>query len=180
MATLFTVGHGTRSLAELIAVLHSANVTTLVDVRRFAGSRRHPHFGRKSLEKKLPQSNIEYEWWGEELGGRRSSGPSSRHRALRSASFRGYADYMDTEEFRSAIGALKAQAASRPTAVMCAETLWWRCHRRHIADVMLLEGFEVTHLLDVGKSQPHVLHPALRADEDGRPVYDAGKTQLID
>lgn len=179
VTTFFTVGHGTRSLDELIAVLRDAGIDILVDVRRFAGSRRHPHFARESLAVTLPDAGIEYQWW-EELGGRRSAQPNSRHTALRNSSFRAYADHMDGAEFESAREALEALARSRPAAAMCAETLWWRCHRRHIADVMMLHGFDVTHLLDVGKSQPHKLHPAVRIGDDGRPVYDVSSSASRD
>ena len=175
MTTLFTVGHGARSLGDLISVLRSSGLVLLVDVRRFPGSRRHPHFGRGSLEKTLPEAEIEYEWWGEELGGRRSTGANSRHGALRNASFRAYADFMETDVFRFAIDHLESKARVLPTAVMCAETLWWRCHRRHIADVTQIHGFTVTHLLDQEESQPHRLHSALRIDDDGYPVYDGGR-----
>lgn len=177
MTTLFTVGHGRRSLEDLIAVLRSAGVVLLVDVRRFPGSRWHPQFGRGSLERSLPEARVEYEWWGEELGGRRSADPSSRHGALRNASFRGYADFMDTDVFRSAIDRLESRARAQATAVMCAETPWWRCHRRHIADVSQIHGFRVTHLLDLDESQPHTLHSALRIDDGGYPVYDVAPVE---
>jgi uncharacterized protein (DUF488 family) len=175
MTTLSTVGHGARPLGDLIAVLRAAGVVLLVDVRRFPGSRRHPQFGRGSLEKALPEAEIAYEWWGEELGGRRSTHASSRHVALRNASFRAYADFMDTDVFRSAIDRLEGMAHVLSTAVMCAETLWWRCHRRHIADVTQIHGFTVRHLLDQEEWQSHTLHPALRIDDDGYPVYDGGR-----
>jgi len=176
MSTVFTVGHGTRSLEELIALVQTVQIKLVIDVRRFPGSRRHPHFARASLERALPERHIDYQWWGEELGGRRSSDPNSRHLAIRNKSFRGYTDFMDTGEFKAAMVELEGMANSKTLAVMCAETLWWRCHRRHIADVLLLDGHEVVHLLDATKTQPHKLHPALRTDDGGRPVYDVGET----
>lgn len=177
MAPLYTIGHGTRSLEELIAALQGVAATTLVDVRRFPGSRRHPHFARESLERALPRVDIEYRWWGEQLGGRRSrSAPATRHSALRNRSFAAYADFMDTDVFRAAIDDLLDLATVATAAVMCAETLWWRCHRRHIADAIALRGIEVTHVLGVGKTQAHKIHPALRCDDEGRPVYDVGET----
>ena len=173
---LFTVGHGTRSVAELVAVVVDAAVPLVVDVRRFPGSRRHPHLGRVALERDLPSSGIAYEW-SEALGGRRRRSPGSRHRAWRNDAFAGYADHMETPEFGQALEDLLARL---PLAVMCAETLLWRCHRRLIADAATLAGVKVVHLLDVGKSQPHRLHPDVRSDELGRPVYDGGQGRLLD
>ena len=150
---LFTVGHGTRTTDDLVAVLRDAGVERLVDVRRFTGSRRNPHLSREALAADLP---LAYEWWGEELGGRRQAVEPSRHPEWRNAAFRAYADWMDTPMFTGALDRLLASAASVPTAVMCAETLWWRCHRRLIADAAVLRGAEVVHLLDIGKAQVHV------------------------
>lgn len=166
---LFTVGHGTRTTDELVAVLRDAGVELLVDVRRFPGSRRNPHLSREALARDLP---VAYEWWGEELGGRRSPVPDSRHPAWRNDAFRAYADWTDTPVFREAIARLVAPGTP-PTAVMCAETLWWKCHRRLIADAAVVRGVDVTHLLGVGDQQPHPLHEAVRV-EDGWPVYDVG------
>ncbi|HLU43592.1 MAG TPA: DUF488 domain-containing protein [Natronosporangium sp.] len=155
-----------------MAVLREAGVTAVIDVRRFPGSRRHPQFGREALASTLADAGIGYEWHGEALGGRRSRSPQSRHTALHQAAFAGYADHMDTPEFRQAVAALVARAAAgdRP-AVLCAETVWWRCHRRMIADALVLRGAAVTHLWDVGHRQEHPLHPDLRRDPDGWPVY---------
>ena len=173
---LFTVGHGTRSTAELAAVVRASGVERLVDVRRHPGSRRHPHLGRDALAVDLPALGVAYEWWGEHLGGRRRPAAGSRHRAWRNDAFRGYADHMDTEAFRHAFGRLLVSLASAPpTAVMCAETLWWRCHRRLVADAAVLAGVEVVHLLDERTATAHPLHPAVRSDEQGRPVYDVGE-----
>lgn len=171
-----TVGHGTRALEELAETLRQAGVTRLVDVRRFPGSRRNPQFSRGALETALPARGIAYEWWGEALGGRRSGakGAPSRHPAWRVDAFRAYADYMDTPVFRNALARLADMARGETVAVLCAETLWWSCHRRLIADAMDVEGFEVLHLLGPGKQQPHARHPALRVDAAGLPVYDVG------
>lgn len=162
MATIFTVGHGTRTLDELVRVVRSVDVELIVDVRRFPGSRRHPHFAREELELTLPTNNVSYDWRGETLGGRRSSRdgpPTTRHPAWRNAGFRNYADYMDTQTFRDALMELERDAETTPLAIMCAETLWWRCHRRLIADALTVEGLDVLHLVDAGKTQTHVLHP---------------------
>ena len=166
--TLYTVGHGTRTTEELLAVLQSAGVVRLADVRRFPGSRRNPHLSREALAADVPG----YEWWGEELGGRRSRAAATRHPAWRNDAFRAYADYMDSAAFRDAL--VRLLSAPEPTAVMCAETLWWNCHRRLIADAAVSQGVDVVHLLDVGKSQPHKVSDGYRVGDDGWPVYDVG------
>ena len=179
MTTVFTIGHGTRSTKELVATLSAAGVGRLLDVRRFPGSRRHPHFAREALERSLPAHGIAYEWWGEELGGRRGapSGHPTRHGALTNKSFQSYADYMDSSTFRDALARLESAAAGGPPlAIMCAETLWWRCHRRMIADALTLRVVTVVHLIHPRSRQEHRLHPAARSDDDGRPVYDVGST----
>lgn len=177
MTAVYTVGHGMRPLAELAEVLSEAGISCLIDVRRFPGSRRNPQFARASLEQALQREGIDYEWWGEALGGRRPSSGSSRHRAWRVAAFRAYADHMDTAAFRDALGMLEARArAGEVLALMCSETLWWRCHRRLIADALTVHGFRVVHLIAPGKAQAHRLHENARTGEDGWPVYDAGLT----
>jgi len=175
MATIFTVGHGTRSLDEFLSVLREASVEALADVRRFPGSRRYPHFGHQAMERALGEAGVGYRWWGEALGGRRSGIAQSRHSAIRNKSFRAYADHMDGAEFLVALEELKSVANTAPLAIMCSETLWWRCHRRHLADVLMMDRFEVVHLIDERSSQTHTLHPALRTEPDGRPVYDVSE-----
>jgi uncharacterized protein (DUF488 family) len=176
---LRTIGHGARDADDLIAILRAGGVQRVVDVRRYPASRRHPQFNRAAMEQWLAAGDVAYEWWGEALGGRRRALPlaETRHPAWREASFRGYADYMGTAEFRDAFAGLIAGAHDVPTAVMCAETLWWRCHRRLIADAAVLRGVEVLHLGIGDEPRPHPLHPAARADDEGWPVYDVG-TQL--
>lgn len=174
---VFTVGHGARPIEEFLATLTDAGVTVLVDVRRLPGSRRHPQFGRDALAAALAGAGIRYEWQGEALGGRRTAGGGhggrSRHTALRHAAFVGYADHMDTEPFRTAVERLVARARTDAVAVMCAETLWWRCHRSLVADALTLRGADVVHLLGPGRRQPHRLSPAVRPGADGWPAYDA-------
>jgi uncharacterized protein (DUF488 family) len=143
----------------------------LWDVRRYPGSRRHPHFKREALENSLPAQSIAYEWHGDTLGGRRRPVEHTRHPAWREESFRAYADYMDTDEFRRALGELKQ---AQGVAIMCAETLWWQCHRRLISDALTVDGVEVRHILDDKRSDAHKLSDFLRVDENGRPVYDVG------
>jgi uncharacterized protein (DUF488 family) len=180
---LFTVGHGTRTLAQLVVVLEAAGAGRVVDVRRFPSSRRHPHFSREALARSLSDHGIGYAWRGDALGGRRSVDPGSmsRHHALRVAAFRAFAEHMDTDGFRSAIDEL-VRAARRPPplAVLCAETVWWRCHRRLISDALVLRGARVHHLLEAGRAQAHPLHEAVRADGEGRPVYDVGAPAPLD
>lgn len=154
-------------------MLHEAGVERLVDVRRFPGSRRHPQFAREALAAALGESVIAYEH-APELGGRRVPRPGSPHAAWRNAGFRGYADHMETAEFQEALADLERDAAERPTALLCAEAVPWRCHRRLIADALSARGWEVVHLLAPGRSEPHALHPDARVLPDGRLLYTAG------
>jgi uncharacterized protein (DUF488 family) len=164
-----TVGHGARPVEDLVEELHRAGVRRLVDVRTAPGSRLHPQFNRASLGESIPASGIEYVW-RKDLGGFRKPRPNSPHRALRNDSFRGYADHMGTEEFEAGLAWLMDTSGGVLTAVMCSETLWWRCHRRMIADALAVRGWEVTHLIG-GKQHSHRLHPAARTEGE-RLVYD--------
>lgn len=140
------------------------------------GSRRHPQFGQDRLAPSLEEAGIEY-IWRKELGGFRTPRPDSRHTALRHPSFRGYADHMDTPEFAEALAWLVETAAGAPTAIMCAESVWWRCHRRMVADALVARGDRAVHLLSPGRRDEHRLSPMARI-EHGSPVYDvAGPTQ---
>jgi uncharacterized protein (DUF488 family) len=169
-----TVGHGARPIEAFLDTL--AEVETLVDVRRFPGSRRHPQFGREALEASVHRAGRGYVWRGETLGGRRNRREGSRHTALRNAAFAGYADHMDTPEFRGSVDELIAAAAGELQAVMCAETLWWHCHRMLIADALVMRGATVEHLIEPGVRQAHRLTDGVRRGEDGWPVYDAQPT----
>lgn len=179
MEPVFTVGHGTRTTDELIEVLVEAGVTMLVDVRRYPGSRRHPHFARAALEESLPAAGIDYGWKGDALGGRRDPSPDSPNVAWRVDAFRGYADHLASGEFRSALRELEERAKSTRQAVMCAETLWWRCHRRLIADALVADGFDVVHL-GMGRDDHHELHEAARRDHGGTLIYDVGVAAPFD
>jgi uncharacterized protein (DUF488 family) len=172
---VFTIGHGARSLDELVAVLRAAGAERVLDVRAFPASRRHPQFGRAALEESLPREGIGYEWRGDVLGGRRRSVGRSRHGAWREPAFRAYADHTDSRAFRAAIERIveDAQAGARD-AVMCAETLWWRCHRRLVSDALVVRGMRVLHLLSVTSTQAHALSDIARVGEDGWPVWDVG------
>jgi uncharacterized protein (DUF488 family) len=173
---LFTVGHGARPIDAFVGVLRSASVTTLVDIRRYPGSRRHPQFGRDALASALREHDIGYEWQGAVLGGRRTRRVGSRHTALRNVSFGGYADHMDTEEFRAAVDALVTRSDTERPAIMCAETYWRQCHRMLVADALALRGAKVAHLLDAGRREDHRYHPTMRPGEDGWPVFDVPDT----
>lgn len=173
---IWSLGHGARPLAEFLETARAAGIMSLVDVRSQPGSRRHPQFGAKPLEAALGEFGVAYLHLPE-LGGRRAARADSPHRGLRVAAFRGYADHMSTDEFARGYERLLALARESPTAFMCAETLWLRCHRRLIADRLSVDGWTVTHLFAPGRSEPHVLWDAARTS-DGHLVYDAGTLPL--
>jgi uncharacterized protein (DUF488 family) len=174
---IYTVGHSTRSLDELAAILRTHGIERLVDVRSFPRSRRHPHMNRDNLEEALPALGIAYAWLGEALGGFRKARADSRHTALRNDSFRGYADYMETDAFRAGLDQLIELARKERVATMCAEQLWWRCHRSMISDALsALRGVEVLHLMSTDKPAPHKLHGVARVAER-ELVYDVEESQ---
>lgn len=176
---LLTVGHGTLDAGALAGLLTAAGVGTVVDVRRYPGSRRHPHVNRERMAGWLAETGIGYRW-EEDLGGRRSLGDHSPHHALRVEGFRAYADHMETPAFRAALGRMLDGAASTTTAVLCAESLWWRCHRRLLADAAaLLHAAEVDHLRHDGSLEPHRPTDGVRVAGD-RLVYDVGADRPLD
>ena len=158
---VWTVGHSTRGIDEFVALLSAYGIEALADVRRFPASRRHPHFNRELLPASLEGAGIEYLPLPE-LGGRRRPRPDSRNTAWRNDSFRGYADYMDSDDFRSGVGRLLESARARRTAVMCSELLWWRCHRALLADYLKAGGVRVVHILGTEKSAEHPYTSAAR------------------
>ncbi|GAA0814596.1 DUF488 domain-containing protein [Spirilliplanes yamanashiensis] len=169
-AALITVGHGTADQDTLTALLRDAGVARVADVRRFPGSRAHPHVRREALERWLPDAGIGYVW-EERLGGRRRLAPDSPDHWWTVDAFRAYAGHMRTPEFRAAAGELLA--AGPPTAVLCSESVWWRCHRRLIADhVTLVLGIPVRHLSHAGRLTGHVVAAGARLDGDAGIVYD--------
>ena len=170
---VFSVGHSNVGLEELFAQLAVAGVVALADVRAYPASRRHPHFGREALTEACAGRGIEYRWL-RGLGGRRTAAAGSPHVAWREEGFRAYADYMETPEFRAALAELEAMAGQQPTAFMCAEALWWQCHRRLIADALTVAGWEVRHIVRGGLA-PHALPDFARVVVD-RIVYDRGST----
>lgn len=167
--TLYTVGHSTRTTDELIALLAESAVRSLVDVRRFPASRRLPHFNKPELSAALAKAGIGYEHM-EALGGRRAARPDSRNTAWRNEGFRGYADYMETAAFRAAADRLASRATATPTAVMCAEAWWVRCHRSLIADFFKAAGWEVLHIVAPGRVEPHPFTSVARV-VDGSLTY---------
>lgn len=154
VSRVWTIGHSTRPLDEFIAVLRAHRVRALADVRRFPASRRHAQFNADTLAEGLAQAGIAYLPFSE-LGGRRKPRPDSRNTAWRNESFRGYADYMETPQFAAAMERLVEAARAAPTAIMCAELLWWRCHRALIADCLKASGMEVINITDAAHAQLH-------------------------
>ena len=176
---LLTYGHGTDSSERTVATLQRAALASVVDIRIAPGSRRNPQFARAELEQWLPEAGIAYRW-EKRLGGFRKPGPDNPDVAWREEMFRGYAEYMRSADFLSAIGAVLAEAASRQVAVMCSETLWWRCHRRLVADYVCAgRGEDVRHLMHDGRTEAHRLSPGLRLLDDGLLVYDGGQDTLL-
>jgi uncharacterized protein (DUF488 family) len=160
--TVWTIGHSTRAIEVFISLLEEHGIRLLVDVRSLPGSKRYPQFNKEALVNSLAKSGIDYEHFPE-LGGRRKATPESKNTAWRNASFRGYADYMATDEFHKGIKRFLDRAAEAgPTAIMCAEAVWWRCHRALIADYLKAHGQEVRHIMDANKSEPHPYTSAAR------------------
>jgi len=176
VVVVHTLGHSTLPLADFLALLERHGIVALADVRRFPASRRHPHFAREPLAGALERAGIAYRWFPD-LGGRRRGRPGSPHVGWRNASFRAYADHMDTAAFDQAVAALLAFAGAQPTAVLCAEAVPWRCHRQLIADALAARGVEVRHVLGAAAPEPHRLTPFARL-EGTRLVYDRSQLAL--
>ena len=168
--TIWTIGHSTRTLSEFLDALHSQRIEALADVRKLPGSRRFPQFDQEQLDSALTSEGFLYAHFPE-LGGRRKATADSHNTAWRHAAFRAYADYMETAEFERAMAGLIALAKDKRTAVMCAEAVWWRCHRSLIADWLKVRGWEVLHIFDARKTQEHPYTGAARLVE-GTLSYD--------
>jgi uncharacterized protein (DUF488 family) len=176
---LLTVGHGTLGAQDLTQLLRGADVASLVDIRTAPGSRRSPHLHRLELARWLPESGVGYRW-EPALGGFRKPEPDSPNARLRNASFRGYADYMETPQFWDALDAVLAETSERTVVVMCSESVWWRCHRRLVADAAVLaRSFEVEHLMHDARRAPHRLTEGARITRDGGLRYDGGEEPLF-
>lgn len=169
--SLWTVGHSTHSCAEFLALLSAHRIARLIDVRRYPGSRRYPHFQSNALEKSLADTGIGYRHLPE-LGGRRAARANSPNDGWKNASFRGYADYMQTEEFQRALDVLTGAAVPSRTAIMCAEAVPWRCHRSLIADALAVRGWMVVHILGLAQVKNHQVTAFARV-EGGRIAYPA-------
>jgi len=169
---LLTVGHSTHPLDAFLALLRGAGVEAIADVRRFPGSRRHPHFGAERLATALAEAGIGYEHLVE-LGGRRSVAPDSPNDGWQVAAFRGYADHLRSDEFAAGRARLAALAAERRTAIMCAEAPPWRCQRRLVADVFAFDGWQVRHLMPSGRLDDHVPPAFAIRGPDDLPLYPA-------
>lgn len=173
MTTIWTIGHSTRSLDEFLALLSQYNIETIIDVRSFPGSRKYPHFGQDALADALRERGMGYEWL-KALGGRRRPRPDSPNTVWRNVSFRAYADYMETPEFQKAFGELKALATHTRPALMCAEAVWWRCHRSMISDALCVDGIRVVHILGEGQETVHPMTGPARV-VDGHLTYQPSR-----
>jgi len=168
---IYTIGHATRAWSEFVDLLHRSGISLLVDIRRFPGSRHAPQFKQEALREALVAEGIRYQHLPA-LGGRRRARPDSPNTAWRHPSFRGYADYMETGEFQTGLRELMELAQTQRVAIMCAESVWWKCHRALVADALLARGWQVWHILDGGKLRPHQFTAPARL-VDGALTYRA-------
>ena len=166
---IWTIGHSTLSIDEFVSSLEAFSIQLVADVRSFPGSRRYPQFNKESLRVSLANANVDYIHLPE-IGGRRKARPDSHNLAWRNESFRGYADYMETEAFQIGVHRLIGTAREKRTAIMCAEAVWWRCHRSLIADYLKSKGVKAIHILGIGKSEEHPFTSAARI-VDGALTY---------
>jgi uncharacterized protein (DUF488 family) len=164
---VWTIGHSTHALPAFLHILQAYGIETVADVRRFPGSRRHPQFGAEALAASLQARGMDYHWFPDLGGRRRPDLLEPEGSAWRHPSFRAYAQYLQSEEFAQALVSLMHVAKASRTAIMCSELLWWRCHRRLIADVMLFCGWEVVHILGADQSSTHRLGLPVRVTEQG-------------
>lgn len=151
---IYTIGHSTRLIEEFILLLVSFKIELLVDIRSYPGSKKYPHFNKEYLQKHLPEHSIQYQHLPE-LGGRRKALKDSKNDAWRNDAFRGYADYMETEDFKKGIIILEDLASRYTTAYMCSEAVWWRCHRSLVSDYLKCKGWKVLHIMAENKSEEH-------------------------
>ncbi len=173
VGTIYTIGHSTHTLAEFVRMLQSFEIKILVDIRSLPGSRKYPQFNKDSLEIALPEMGINYIHLTA-LGGRRKVNKDSENTAWRNTSFRAYADYMETEEFKRGIVELEKLAIAKTTAYMCAEAVWWRCHRSMVSDDLKAKGWTVLHIMAEGKVQEHP-YTSVATVENGEVCYHEAK-----
>ena len=169
LKTVWTIGHSTHTLEEFIAMLHPFKIDIVVDIRSYPGSRKFPQFNKEALEISLPENKINYIHL-KKLGGRRKVNPESKNTSWRHAAFRGYADYMVTDSFAEGIKELTEIAQQKRTAYMCSEAVWWRCHRSMVSDYLKAEGWDVQHIMGVGKATEHPYTQPARV-VDGKLTY---------
>jgi len=170
LKSIWTIGHSTHTLDEFMVMLKSFQIELVLDIRSFPGSRRYPYFNKESLAVSLPENEIEYIHL-RELGGRRKTTIDSRNTGWRVAAFRGYADYMETDKFNNAIKELECLAAKKRVAFMCAEAVWWRCHRSLVSDYLKHQGWTVIHIMGAGKGDEHPYTSPARIIE-GKLLYN--------
>ncbi|MGZ9097682.1 MAG: DUF488 domain-containing protein [Micavibrio sp.] len=178
--TIYTIGHSTHPIDEFIAMLKAAGVNTLVDVRSVPRSRTNPQFNKDSLPDALAGTGISYVHI-QALGGLRShpkNAPPSKNTFWDNKSFRNYADYAETDIFRDGLDQLKTLSADHVCAIMCAEAVWWHCHRRIITDYLLADGFPVVHIMGVNKTEPAKMNPGARIQPDGTILYPPETLEL--
>lgn len=173
-ATIWTIGHSTRPIEEFLDLLSGPRIQAIADVRSFPGSRKYPQYGKDALSATLAAHAVDYHWL-QALGGRRRASPDSPNSAWRNASFRGYADYMSSEEFEQGLDHLLNIAGKARTAIMCSEAVWWRCHRAMIADALCVRGVEVVHILDGKHVKVHPMTSPARVVR-GELTYAAAKS----
>ncbi len=174
--TIWTIGHSTHPIGEFLGLLSAARMDIIADVRSFPGSRKYPQYGKEALATTLAAHGIDYDWLPA-LGGRRRVAPDSPNTAWRNTSFRGYADYMSSPQFAQGLGQLIQLASQGRTAIMCAEALWWRCHRSMIADALSVRGIEVVHILAAKHSVVHPMTAPARV-VGGALTYVADRREL--
>ena len=172
--TIWTIGHSTRPIEEFLGLLTRTRIKVIADVRSFPGSRKYPQYGKEALAATLTAHAISYHWL-QALGGRRRVSPDSPNTAWRNASFRGYADYMSSAEFARGLAQLLKVASNARTAIMCAEAVWWRCHRSMIADALCVRGIEVIHILDAKHQVEHPMTSPARIVRGELSYAEAGE-----
>jgi uncharacterized protein (DUF488 family) len=168
--SIWTIGHSTRPFELFVEMLQSFDIKVLADIRNYPGSRRYPQYNKEVLEQSLTEKGIEYKHF-KSLGGRRKPSPDSVNTAWRNSAFRGYADYMETEEFQQAAESLQEIARTEKTCYMCSEAVWWSCHRALLSDYLKIRGWNVFHIMDKGKATEHPFTKAARI-EKGELHYD--------
>lgn len=177
---VFTIGHSTRPLDDFVALLHENGITQLVDIRRYPGSHKWPHFNKEPLADALAKERVFYVWL-EHLGGRRHGLPraTSPNQGLTSDAFRNYADYLADPGFQHAVTRLVHLAGAMPTAIMCAEKLFWKCHRRILSDYLAAQGVSVIHIIDRGRTQAHTLSAGAVVTATGAVIYPPAQGDLF-